>query len=281
MPNYYAHLHFGQQVLSILKPALPLSSQEEQSAFQAGLLGPDPLLFYRPWLPNYPHTLGVTLHHQTVRPTAQRLLEAVRQGLPFAASYAAGFLCHFALDSRCHPYIIRQMQTRGLSHTGMEAELDRLLIGRAGLNPLRDTPLPRLSLPQSFYETVTAAAFPGVTPAQFSRAMALFRRGCRLQSRASGTCLSRLTNWAGEHFSPLAPIRGFLLSPASNPVYLPAVLALAGLLEGEIVPTAEQLSRFFAIADHGGTLGSWYDRTFQGQTEGGPQGWASEILSPT
>ena len=52
MPNYYAHLSLGAQVLSQLPQELSLLLNRERSAFDLGCLGPDPLFFYRPTLPN-------------------------------------------------------------------------------------------------------------------------------------------------------------------------------------------------------------------------------------
>ena len=46
MPNYYAHLSLGAQVLSQLPQELSLLLNRERSAFDLGCLGPDPLFFY-------------------------------------------------------------------------------------------------------------------------------------------------------------------------------------------------------------------------------------------
>ena len=65
-------------------------------------------------------------------------------------SYLAGFLCHYALDSTAHPYIISTAQsamwereripTQGYMHLAIEQRLDRQELKRLGLD-LRDRPI--------------------------------------------------------------------------------------------------------------------------------------------
>ncbi len=264
MPNYYAHLIFGEQVLSQLPSPLRTRIQQETAAFQIGLLGPDPLLFYRPLVHNLPRSIGVSMHRHPVRPVAERLRQAVADNLPYAESYAAGFLCHFALDSRCHQFIEEEMARSGLSHSGMEAELDRRLMLSDGIDPFHDTPLPSMQFHTAFYESITPVAYPGVMPRQFFRALASFRRWCRLQTRVAGTRLSLFASWASERYPPLAPIRGAILPREPATAYAQAVNALCALLEEEVAPTAEELKRFFSPHSGRAALSGWYDRPFSG-----------------
>lgn len=268
MPNYYAHQVFGRQVLSCMAPFRDgLGSEEsgEYAAFQVGLYGPDPLFFYHPMTRNSPRMLGISMHKRSVRPVAERLLQAVRDGLPYANSYAAGFLCHFALDSRCHYYIEECQARLGLSHAGMETELDRALMLADGFDPLHDTPFPALTLPSAFYETATTAAFPGVRPGQFLKGLHLFRRMCRLQTYLGGTQIYRAADWVGQHSSTLAIVGGAVLSPLPDPAYQKPTAVLMRILAQEARPTAAALTRFFRAADQKTVLDSWYDRPFSGQ----------------
>lgn len=268
MPNYYAHLVFGREVLAQLPPILRGQLEGERGAFDIGLYGPDPLFCYHPMTRNFARTTGLSIHKEPVRPAAERLRKAVEDGLPYARGYAAGFLCHFALDSRCH-YYIEERHAQGLSHAGMEAELERALMLADGIDPLHETPMPCPELPGAFYETVTSAAYPGVRPDQFQKGLRVFRRFCRLQTRAAGTYVHRFANWAGGHSTRLSRVRGTVLSPSPDPVYAESTRVLLSLLHGEAASTAAELTRFFAVVARGGVLGSWYDRPFSGQ-------WQSE-----
>ena len=45
MPNYYAHLTFGERVLEELPVALAQRINGERAAYDLGCLGPDPQFF--------------------------------------------------------------------------------------------------------------------------------------------------------------------------------------------------------------------------------------------
>lgn len=262
MPNYYAHLTFGRRVLQRL-PALPRSVlAREESAFLVGCLGPDPLFFYRPLIPSAPRAAGIELHHASFRAPAEALLELNEAQAPFAGSYAAGFLCHFALDSACHPLVDRAM-AGGVSHSAVESELDRALMSAQGLDPLTRTPLPEFELPVPFFSTA-ASLFPGVSPEAFSEALASFRRICRLQTRAAGTWAWKTVDRLGNRFPLLSALQGSVLTPRPDPACVPAARALLARLEEEVAPTAQAIMDFFSAVRSGGVLGPWYDRDFYG-----------------
>ena len=154
MPNYYAHLSLGAQVLSQLPQELSLLLNRERSAFDLGCLGPDPLFFYRPTLPNPVRREGVAMHARSALPVFGRLREAVEEDAPMSAGYAAGFLCHLALDSACHGWIDRRAAEGTVTHLAMEAEFDRLLMERDDLVSLGRSYLP----PMPSGEVFAAAA---------------------------------------------------------------------------------------------------------------------------
>ena len=262
MPNYYAHLTFGRRVLPELPALLRGSLAREESAFLVGCLGPDPLFFYRPLTPSRPRVAGIALHHAPFRAPAETLLTLVKEGAPFAGSYAAGFLCHFALDSTCHP-LVAEAVAGGLSHSAVESELDRALMAAQGLDPLKRTPLPRFDLPPAFFVTA-ASLFSGVSPAAFAEALASFRRVCRLQTRTAGTWVYRAMDRLGSRFSSLGALRGSVLTPRPDQACVPAAAMLLERLEEEIRPTARAIADFVSAAGVGGELGCWYDRDFYG-----------------
>lgn len=53
-----------------------------------------------------------------------------------ALAYVYGFCCHFALDVSCHRYIDKKIEADGVSHTEIEVEFDRSLMGKDGYNPV-------------------------------------------------------------------------------------------------------------------------------------------------
>lgn len=263
MPNYYTHLTFGRRVLRRLPALLRTCLVREEDAFLAGCLGPDPLFFYRPFTPSRPRAAGVAFHHAPFRAPAEALLSMTEEDVPFAGSYAAGFLCHFALDSLCHP-LVEEAVAGGLSHSAVESELDRSFMIAHGLDPLTQTPLPGFDLPPAFFSTA-ASLFPGVSPEVFSEALSSFCRVCRLQTRAAGTRIWKAMDRLGTRFPPLSALRGSVLTPRPDPACAAAVELLMCQVEKAVHPTAQALVDFFSAAAGHGELGSWYDRDFYGR----------------
>lgn len=105
MPNYYAHLTFGQRVLADLPPACPNSLSRSGRPLTWAVWAPDPLFFYQPIRPNAVRREGIKMHRRSALPAVERLRQAIEDGVPMSTGYGAGFLCHLALDSACHGYV--------------------------------------------------------------------------------------------------------------------------------------------------------------------------------
>lgn len=97
MPAAYAHLKFGEDVLSLLSDPLSERLRAEDALFRLGLIGPDFLFFYCPALPNIVTALGRKIHADAglrfffirrLRSSAERLSAGrvrlfMRRPLPF------------------------------------------------------------------------------------------------------------------------------------------------------------------------------------------------------
>ena len=265
MPNYYAHLQFGGRVLRSLPEPLARLLKGERTAFDIGCYGPDPLFFYRPVKDNPVRRLGLGMHKEPVRPMAERLLLAVEENRPQARGYAAGFLCHFALDSACHAYIEERSAVGPATHSGMEAEFDRLLMERSGVDPLRETPMPGGEPPVLLLGTI-ASVYPGLTPDQFRAGLAMFRRVSRLQTLAAGTGLRRAVDAVSRRTAGKPDFRGVVLDRVPQAECAVSNTILDQLLEGAVAPAAAEITGFFRTAAKGGPLSDWFDRDFSGRT---------------
>lgn len=140
MPTTYAHLRFGQEVLR----QLPADLQKEIKSFirlyQTGQHGPDILFYYRPYHKNALTLYGSELHNERGRQVFRRFRQYLKLEKlePTALKvYILGFLCHYALDKYCHPYVYQIQDETGLSHSEIEAEFDRMLLIKDGFDPLR------------------------------------------------------------------------------------------------------------------------------------------------
>ena len=107
MPSTYAHRRFGADVLQQLPTALQDQIGKNRALFDVGLHGPDLLFYYHAAKSNPVSALGNAMHEQPGRVFFERARGVVRQAKDrdAALAYALGFVCHFALDSTCHPYV--------------------------------------------------------------------------------------------------------------------------------------------------------------------------------
>lgn len=112
MPAIMTHDFFGKDVYAA-HAELVGTSRDERDAFLLGNQGPDPLFYLVLTLRMRPFfSLGSTMHH--LNPS--KLLHALKESLevleedeaPTGRAYAAGFLCHYTLDSSMHPLVYQQ-----------------------------------------------------------------------------------------------------------------------------------------------------------------------------
>ena len=262
MPNYYAHLSLGAQVLSQLPQELSLLLNRERSAFDLGCLGPDPLFFYRPTLPNPVRREGVAMHARSALPVFGRLREAVEEDAPMSAGYAAGFLCHLALDSACHGWIDRRAAEGTVTHLAMEAEFDRLLMERDDLVSLGRSYLPPMPSGEVF--AAAARAYQHTSPKQLEEGYRSMRRDTALFARLSGHRLSRPANRAVGALPGLKALQGIFLTADSHDAYAESNEYLTRQLAATVEAAAKQTQRFFQAAVSGAPLDPWLDRDFKG-----------------
>jgi len=139
MPAAYAHMVFGKEV----KKILPISTQESinqyPELFGIGLQGPDILFYYHPSETQAYVLYGHNIHK---RPAADFFRYALDQlgkltdlDREKATVYLMGFLCHFILDSNCHPIVRKQTIPGEASHRQIEREFDRFLMEKDNVRP--------------------------------------------------------------------------------------------------------------------------------------------------
>lgn len=139
MPDTYAHYTFGQKVLANLDKTYKEMILENIDIFNVGLQGPDILFYYKPLIKNWINRVGYGMHRKSAAPFFKRAKKIIKlsQERDLAKSYIAGFICHFYLDSECHPYIHRLTDKfRNLSHSEIETEFDRSLLIEDSNDPI-------------------------------------------------------------------------------------------------------------------------------------------------
>ena len=154
MPDIAQHHAFGQDVRASLSPEIREYLSEDPYTF--ALYGPDPWFMYQ--LLKRRNGRGRRMHTTWTGAFLTALAEKARDGSAPKEmfSYLAGFLCHYALDSAAHPYIIWQATETWptkRAHRDLEHTLDIVLLKREGFwgeaHPVTDHHFPAISLPDS------------------------------------------------------------------------------------------------------------------------------------
>lgn len=170
MPTTYAHYAFGRDVLQKLNSDLKNTIMNNIDLYNIGLHGPDILFYFKPLKSNEVSSLGHDIHSRT----ADAFFESARKTITESSSpeadlsYVAGFICHYMLDSQCHPQI-RKYEDK-FTHSEIEAELDRALMLKDGLNPLSFKPTSHIN-PTMENARCICEFFSGVTGEQVQKAL--------------------------------------------------------------------------------------------------------------
>lgn len=172
MPTTYAHYKFGNEVISALPRPLQSSIENHRELFDIGVHGPDILFYYQPIKKNRVSGQGYELHDRKADGFfrhAAEVLESVDDAAA-ARAYLYGFICHFALDSECHPYIEKMIQESGITHSEIEMEFDRLLLKEDYINPVRYLATGHIH-PNQKNAAVIAPFFDDLTPELVEKSM--------------------------------------------------------------------------------------------------------------
>ena len=131
MPDIVVHTSFGAEVLERTKIDV------DRDIFNFGLLGPDPYLFYHFYIAPFRHRVNLyssVMHREHTGDFLAELIKRSRFSREMF-SYAAGFLCHYALDSNTHPFINRKAKNSPAMHMAIEHKLDNMNGGEIRIPP--------------------------------------------------------------------------------------------------------------------------------------------------
>ena len=250
MPDTLAHLLYARRVLEAAAPQLRARVCADSPAFRAGTFGPDPLF-------NDPNPRrraeGFEMHRRAGREAMERMRAPVRGRMPWAADYAAGFFCHYALDRLCHPEL-KAMDARGeAKHLPLEAAYDRELYQRGAGE------LPKRIFPGDADCRAAVEMYQTLTPHQYRADVRVYwamRRALVLQNgRFLATLPGKLSPaWDGiiPHAEPSEGIRR-------------GIAMLDDRLRDCVDEAAEQLERYFSAIEADAPLDKWTAPDFAGR----------------
>lgn len=261
MPSTYAHYRFGKDVLASLGGDERGTVSAHRTLYDIGLHGPDILFYYDALHRNPVNSIGFAMHDRPGR----EFFEASRSALATTdrgagLAYLYGFVCHFVLDSACHPYIEDKINESGVSHTRIESEFDRALMVRDGLDPVRHCLTGHIR-PSEEDCRVISAFFQDVTPEQVSKALSDMVRYNRLlvaPGRFKRYLIDRKLRATGNYEA----MHGLLIGFEPDPRCEDSCSRLDEIY-AECVPLAVNLIRNLdGYLDGTERLSERYDRTF-------------------
>lgn len=172
MPALYAHKRFGDEVTATLEGELKEVIQKFPLQFRIGLQGPDPFFFYRPILHTHVSKCAGDMHNEKADIFFQKAIRVIREKGRKSREYAyiLGFICHFALDSECHPYVNQTEKRIQVGHMEIEGEFEKYLLRKDKKNALS---YPVYKLIPTDVATVEAISslFPNLTKAEIKESL--------------------------------------------------------------------------------------------------------------
>lgn len=143
MPAAYAHYRFGKDVLDCLPSLYKKPIKKYRELYDIGLHGPDILFYYKPLSSNPINKTGNAMHDQPADTFFLRMSDIFKtcEAPEALTAYLYGFICHFALDSTCHPYIEKITSANHISHTELETELERYYMLKDNIDPMAYVPI--------------------------------------------------------------------------------------------------------------------------------------------
>lgn len=174
MPSAYAHYRFGGQVVNRVSGRELL--QRHRRLFDSGLQGPDFFFYYLPMFKTDIRRLGTVFHKMSGKEFFGKCVGVLRKHPSRQAeAYLFGLLGHYALDSKCHPYVEEHTWAGDCGHVELETEFDRMLLELDGKNPPHRQDLSRLAKATRADCGYMAPFFPPATPAQIHTGFETYR----------------------------------------------------------------------------------------------------------
>ena len=205
MPAIYAHDTFGNRVMELLSGEIRDIIWKYRVQFRIGLQGPDYLFFYEPLSKNEINQTGYRIHEEPAEKFMSGAFQVIEEKGTDSMEYAylMGFICHFALDSECHPFVSEQMRVTGAGHIHIESEFEKYLMYRDHVDPFRYR-IGDIVPTDDRTAGCIAGFYDGITPVQAKRAlqqMRFFKNALVAPGKAQRAALHLIMKASGSYDS--------------------------------------------------------------------------------
>lgn len=262
MPATYAHYAFGKKVFARLPEEEKKVVRLGKDAYLLGLHGPDLLFYYYPLAKNRINQQGTHMHKEIAADFFDKgRTNYRRERDQVLRAYLYGFLCHFILDSECHPYINLYMEEHDLGHLEIETEFDRYLMELDGRDPLKYAPVHHLISRRHTREQISAM-FDRVSPGKIGICIHQFRRVitffvCRTPGKRA--VLRTLSHVTGQDKN----LGGLIMDGRGNPSCEESDLFLETRLEHAVQIAVEEIEKYSKVLESGGLLSERLYRDYE------------------
>ena len=261
MPTTYTHDVFGKSVYQKLPEELKQIIERERNAYRIGLHGPDILFYYRPYFKNPVNQKGHEMHKanaaQFFRECKKHYFDTKNETF---LAYVIGFICHYMLDSTCHPFIIDYMEKTGARHDEIETDLDRVLMEMNGKNPFRYHPAKHFHVDCRTVKAISEA-FDGISERQIRKALRSTRFYTSIlvcSNPFQRLPLTRLLHLTGLY----KEVQGRMIMKKRNKRYLESTKRLLDLSRLAVPETVTVIEDFWETVENGQYLNYRFERNY-------------------
>lgn len=263
MPALYAHDRFGTLVTREARGDLKQIILRYNIQFRTGLQGPDPLFFYKAYKGNRVRRYGTYLHQVSALPFLRHGAAVIRKVGRDSKEYAylLGYICHFILDSECHPFVAEAMEATGVGHLQIESEFEKHLLREENHDPILFPLADRMA-----NDRLTAEAmdlfYPSLSVRELHTSLQYYKFAKKL-FQAKSPMREAITNLVLKLIGKYDSLKGLMHAHKDIPKCEPISLELEARLNAAVDLAAALLEDFDAYVSHGVRLPERFNRNFE------------------
>lgn len=263
MPALYTHDRFGTLVTREARGDLKQIILKYNLQFRTGLQGPDPLFFYKAYSGNRVRLYGTYLHEVSALPFLRHAAGVIRKTGRDSKEYAylLGYICHFVLDSECHPYVALAMEETGAGHLQIESEFEKYLLRSENHDPIR-YPLSDMMADDILTAEAMDPFYPSITLRQLHASLRWYKFVKWLFHAESGL-REQLTNRIFKLTGKYDLLKGLMHARKDIPECEKSSEQLSILFDQAVELAAGLLEDYDAYVQYGLKLPDRFDRTFE------------------
>lgn len=270
MPSTHSHYRFGKDVLNLLPTQTKSFIEQYRELYDIGLHGPDICLYYEPMSFNAVKKNSFSIHKEYAdelfKKSAARISESVNPDAYKA--YLIGFVCHYALDRICHPYVEKVISLGEVSHTELETDLDRHFMIADGLDPMKHFPILHIN-PSDENSEIIKLFYTELSVAEVKACLEGMIEVTKFFHAATEERMNELIAIMTEH-NCLGPMGGLVMKPQEKPECA-KYYALFDRLYAQAVPFGVKLvNEFVDYLENGTEMSGDFHYTF-----GAGENWES------